>query len=532
MAFPRIFRVFYSLTFTILYLILLFFIVITPADAIRQAIKTGQSYYAYVIAGCYFLTLFLVLMIYGSRLFHNRTVLAAIPKSWIPIGKGDVNRKVRLMIAESLSRSAIIAWHSRPRLPAPCPARNAEPLENDTGLEEETKKDNIFERILHKTRTIVDRDDEKFHIPPHPPPWGTITHPGWSSPLAHTLPNLHYLTVILELPPLIEAKAVSLAPPDPSFSTSSALPPMPEPRALDLLQRPVAMGLREYILYLASLGVIPQEEMELAMAFVARWEEARFAGRPRTEAEFGELMHLFAQVLRSMKQLESSILDDMDDHDEEDDEFAGKDEDESDIDDDASSTTMSERLAEQPVDPSEPNAAESLHSSSSASSSIVAHAKSVPLPPSPPKGTNTYRSASYHSQRSYSHKSHSPVTHRTHSSTSAAAMVTAPTTPRKSPQKGRGRSMPRDLQMSRLRQTPSHNSADGFARTRAPAPVEVGGDSDSLSGRSWDMQQSERSTSLRSGSSGSVIRLRRASDAEDGHEQPLPYVLRVFSNTT
>src|SRR5271155_5474790 len=100
----NLFSLFYTSFFTILNIVLFALILITPADAIHQALNNNQLYNVFVIAGCYLLTVVLAILIYGSRLYTNRSVLAAIPKAWIPVEKGDVNEKVRRMIMESLSR--------------------------------------------------------------------------------------------------------------------------------------------------------------------------------------------------------------------------------------------------------------------------------------------------------------------------------------------------------------------------------------------------------------------------------------------
>ena len=116
MALDKLFRIFYTTFYSILNFILLILLLITPADAIHQAVTNGQFYNVFVIAGCYVLTLIAALMIYAWRLYASRSVLATIPKTWIPVEKGDVGPSTRIMIASSLSRSAVSAWHSRPRV--------------------------------------------------------------------------------------------------------------------------------------------------------------------------------------------------------------------------------------------------------------------------------------------------------------------------------------------------------------------------------------------------------------------------------
>lgn len=68
-----------------------------------------------MIGGVYVLTALLAIFIYTSRLYTNRTVLAAVGKSWIPVEDGEVGRSIRKMIVKALERSALIAWEGRPR---------------------------------------------------------------------------------------------------------------------------------------------------------------------------------------------------------------------------------------------------------------------------------------------------------------------------------------------------------------------------------------------------------------------------------
>ena len=330
MAHPRIFRIYYSTLFTFLSIVLLALLLITPVDAISQALSNNQLYSVFVIAGGYFLTLLLTLIIYASRLYTHRTIIAGIPKTWIPVEKGDVPDSVRKMIVESLSRSAVIAWNARPRV-----LDHATWVAQDAQAQAQAVNANCFQttgttiknhKLLHGKRLTTEKDEQGITMPPHPPVWGEIAHDGWSSPLSPDLPNLQYVTVILELPHLIEAKAVSLAPPD---AASTTTPPMPDLRAVQLLQRPAAMGLRDYISHLTSLGILSPSIP--VTDFLSAYEAARFSSQPRTEKEFRELMKLFAEILRGMTPLNPTILDSLDAI-------------ESDIDADASSTTTSEGL--------------------------------------------------------------------------------------------------------------------------------------------------------------------------------------------
>lgn len=313
-----IFKFLYNSFYILLGLCLVGLLVITPADAIRQSRDNGQLPYIFIIGGAYLATAIIAVWLYAGRLFSNRKAIAAIPKSYIPVEKEDVNKKTRRMIVASLNRSAAIAWDSRPRIPAEPPTVVSEPDNRDSiarPAEGESEKDGSSE--------AAEKEDQTVTIPLPRPVWGDIAHNGWSTPTSPDLPNLQYITVILELPHLIEARAVSLAPLD---AESTSEPPLPDIRAVDLLQRPAAMGLRDYIGHLTSVGVISSPS--IATEFLASYECARFSTRPLSEAQFRDLMKQFAEVLRSMNPLTPAILASLD-----------IDPLESDIDDDASSTS-------------------------------------------------------------------------------------------------------------------------------------------------------------------------------------------------
>jgi hypothetical protein len=318
-----LFRIFYASFFTVLNIALVALLLITPGDAIRQALSNKQLYNVFVVAGCYLLTVVLAILIYASRLYTNRTVLAAIPKTWIPIEKGEVNKKVRKMIVASLNRNAVIAWDARPRV-EPQPAavvsdpEKRDPVARSSDLEGYgTKKSGL----LHKRTKDAEKEDHTVVIPPPEPVWGEISHKGWASPTSSDLPNLQFTTVILELPHLIEAKAVSLAPADPKSSSERV---MPNIEAVQILQRPASMGLRDYISHLISINVISTPLV--AAEFIDRYEYARFGTKALEEERFRDLMKQFAEILRGMVPLSPAILLEFDE------------ESESDIDDDATSS--------------------------------------------------------------------------------------------------------------------------------------------------------------------------------------------------
>ena len=116
---PRqlLFRLFYSTSYTVAFLVIIAYILLTPADTIYQAYKSGRYVDIFVIAGVYVLTALIAILIYASRLYTNRSVLQSIPKTYMPIEKDDLPGKaVRKMIADALARSAVIAYEARPRV--------------------------------------------------------------------------------------------------------------------------------------------------------------------------------------------------------------------------------------------------------------------------------------------------------------------------------------------------------------------------------------------------------------------------------
>lgn len=269
----RLDRFLNSSSFFFLALVCFCLILLTPADAIYQCWETNRPTNIFFIAGAYVIAFILAILIYVTRIYTNRTTLAGIPKAWIPIEKEDVNKSVRRLVMEGLARSAVISYQARPR---------------DTA--DETESFSNYKELL---------------VDPDRPPWGSVEHPGWSSPASPDLPNLPYRTVIQELPNLIEAKAVSIAPADDSLS--HAADPFPDTRVVEVLQRPASMGLRQYIRHLTNLGVI--NSPELGADFLALYERARFSSHQLHEAEFRELMHLFAEILRGITSLAPPVLE-------------------------------------------------------------------------------------------------------------------------------------------------------------------------------------------------------------------------------
>ncbi|KAJ5168339.1 uncharacterized protein N7482_003933 [Penicillium canariense] len=269
----RLDRFLNSSFFSLLALICFCLVLLTPADAIYQCYQTHRLTNIFFITGAYVITFLLAILIYATRIYTNRTTLAGIPKAWIPVEQEDVSKSVRRLVMEGLARSAVISYQARPR-----------------DISDELDSFQSYKDLL---------------VDPDRPPWGHIEHPGWSSPASPDLPDLPYRTVIQELPNLIEAKAVSLAPAD-DFS-SAAPDAFPDTRVVEVLQRPASMGLRQYIRHLTTLGVV--NPPELGSEFLALYERARFSSHQLHETEFRELMHLFAEILRGMTSLAPPVLD-------------------------------------------------------------------------------------------------------------------------------------------------------------------------------------------------------------------------------
>ncbi|KAL4945372.1 hypothetical protein BDV06DRAFT_184740 [Aspergillus oleicola] len=173
-----------------------------------------------------------------------------------------------------------------------------------------------------------------YDIDPANPPWGVVEHPGWSAPESSLSPasnaegdntqgqqppmqGLCYRAVIRELPHLIEAKAVSLAPPDPISTLrqddqvhldndgvgneGEETEPLriPDTRIVAILRRLPTMSLRSYIAHLSTLSIL--NPPETGLEFLSLYERARFSGRELYESEFRELMGVFADLLRGMR---------------------------------------------------------------------------------------------------------------------------------------------------------------------------------------------------------------------------------------
>ncbi|KAI1214309.1 uncharacterized protein F4807DRAFT_121310 [Annulohypoxylon truncatum] len=300
-----VFRIVYNSIYFLLCCLLAALLLVVPGDFVRQVLVASKQYINLIVLAIVFvITGLIILFVYSLRLYVTRTVLASIPKTWIPTEKGDCPKEVRKMIATDLSRSAAIAWGAYPKVIAPATRApslggKAEEVLTEGNVKEERKSLQLFRS---KPPTTV---EEKMGIllPSLRPVWGEVEHDGWGSPDSPDLANLQYSNVVAELPNLIEAKAVTQAPPDPE---SAAIPPTLDADAVALLRRSPNMTMRDYVTHLISVGVLPSSRD--AFSFVDSYERARFSTRPLSNAQFRQLMHLFAELLRSIRPLDTGSI--------------------------------------------------------------------------------------------------------------------------------------------------------------------------------------------------------------------------------
>lgn len=494
-----IFRVIYDSFYVFLSLIVLLLLLVTPADNVRLALQNRQNLHVLTTVVCLSATLLFVVLLYFARLYVNRTALANIPKPWIPIGRGEVKKSVRKMIVASLSRSAAIAYESKPRVaPARPPTAMTDPedLEEEAKAEGKDRKSTLRVFRLKKAPTVEDKMG--ITLPPHRAVWGEIEHYGWSSPNSIDLPNLQYSTVISELPNLIEAKALTLAPPLPE--PIHADPPVLDPEAIGLLQRPDNLALRQYLTQLAELGVLAPSRT--TADFLSAYEYARYSTRPISNARFRELMHLFAELLRSMQPLDPAVLLALDDG------LSGDEE--SDIDDDAPRR-------------SPPSTPRSRHSVPSRQRSNASRATTGSGRSGGSGGSYVRRRPNQQQQATSRPQMAARVSSQGTSTWGggggAPTFRTAPTTPKTQ----RTAASPSSI-------SSSSSSANSFAQTRRPFAV-GGGGSGSISTSSVASvarSRSGRSSVASGGSAGSVvIRLAGRGDGDGGGVGGLPYVLSL-----
>ena len=329
----------------------------------------------------------IAVFVYAGRLYATRSALAAIPKevNWSE-EQGRVGREIR----KGLATSATISYESHPR-----------DLRDEKAARGVRKKTRLG-------RTAGGRQSLDS-VTSFKPVWGIISHPGWSSPCSSDLPNLHFEPVILELSHLIEAKAVSLAPSDPLSSYEPDLnlnqeeleAPVPDPVAVELLQRPSSMGLRDYLAQLADLGMLDLEP--LASDFLTRYEHARYSGEELYEDEFRALMGVFAEILRDMRPLDVAIVDEVRTEMEEDmSNESGSVDEAGSRDAESINTTETVQRTPQPEDYAASSSSSSASFSSSSNGSRSGSQGTIHIPPSRPAAMRIPSSRSRHSAKSRS----------------------------------------------------------------------------------------------------------------------------------
>lgn len=491
-----LFRVIYDSIYVFLSLIVLLLLLVTPADNVRLALQNRQNLHVLTTVVCLSATLLFVVLLYFARLYVNRTALANIPKPWIPIGRGEVKKSVRKMIVASMSRSAAIAYESKPRV---APARPLTAMTDPEEREEEEaraegKKRKSTLRVFQLKKAPTVEDKMGITLPPHRAVWGEIEHYGWSSPNSLDLPELQYSTVISELPNLIEAKALTLAPPVPEMNHVE--PPVLDPEAIGLLQRPDNLALRQYLTQLAELGVLAPSRT--TADFLSAYEYARYSTRPISNCSFRELMHLFAELLRTMQPLDPAVLIGLDDG-------FSEGEEESDIDDDAPRGSP----------PSTPRSKASRDSVLRRQRSTASRATTTTTSSGKSGGSaGSYIRRRPQQQQQPTTRPQMAARVSSQGTTWAGAAMsyrTAPTTPK----------------TQKTAASPSSSSsANSFAQTRRP--YAIGGDgsasTSSIATQSVARSRSGRS-SVASGSAGSVV-IRLATGRADG-DGGLPYVLSL-----
>jgi hypothetical protein len=290
------FRIFYSVTYTILYLLLLVILAITPISLIYSAFRVQAWQYVFMIGGVYLLTIIFAIVIYSSRIYTNRSTLAAVGKAYVPIEDGEVSKKVRRMIVKELEKSAVVAWESRPR-----------DVEGEILALEHDGIWPVEGPVFNHSSQQV---GEYVVVNPANPPWGDIQHDGWSSPSSRQSnknPHVQFAKVVAEMPHLIEARAVSMAPPAPYDDNSAHDQALEaDPLIVHVLRRPRNAALREYLIQLSCLGLI--QPLHIGDTFLSRYERARFSGKPLPGRDFDQLMQTFARLLSGMTTLSPEIL--------------------------------------------------------------------------------------------------------------------------------------------------------------------------------------------------------------------------------
>lgn len=289
------YKIFYSSSFTAVFLLLIAFCGVAPADKLYESWQRRRVIDIIIIAAAWVLTALIAAFLYGTRLYTTRSILRDIPKTFLPIEREDLpGRNVHHLVRETYACSAVIAYQAKPR------AKRIEFEVQGAGermlvISKQMKQHHHHHSLTAEERRLLE------------PKWGSIAHAGWQSPASADMAGLEYARVADELIDLIEAKAVGMAPNDPLATPLEDGTTPPDARFIDALTRPEGIGMRRYLAQLADLGVIP--DSTLTDEFLLLYEHSRFSGKPMTEPDFQSMMRLFAELLRNMQPVEQNLVD-------------------------------------------------------------------------------------------------------------------------------------------------------------------------------------------------------------------------------
>jgi len=244
---PRLtfFHLFYSTTFTLLSLILVALVLVPLGDAIAQSrnyARPTRLANVFVLSGCYLATAVIAVVLYTSRMYAFRRLLADIPKATPPVGRRDLPKRIHAAVTRGISRSAGIALRARP--------------------------------------CVGDAEGgEKV--------WGVVNHPGWAPP-GGELKGVEYRALVTELPALLEREAVEMV-----VRGMGTVDP-------GVVARPPSVTLRAWLENMVAMDFAPRDESEV---FVALYERARFRirGKGIEEGEFRALMKALKALRSGMR---------------------------------------------------------------------------------------------------------------------------------------------------------------------------------------------------------------------------------------
>ncbi|KAI4225942.1 MAG: hypothetical protein L6R40_008324 [Gallowayella cf. fulva] len=133
--------------------------------------------------------------------------------------------------------------------------------------------------------TQVVRPNPPKHEHPHEkiPSWDNISHSSWSSPFSSDLSNLHFDPIIHEIVNLIEAKAVSLAPPDFFYDPAAAAMADLSERVVEARKRTLVRSTHDLAIWYSKVGR-QQEALQLVERVVEAYKRTLGEEHPETVA--------------------------------------------------------------------------------------------------------------------------------------------------------------------------------------------------------------------------------------------------------